>query len=189
MSKQSCITSLYLVLLLGILIFPKEVFAATIIDNQMNSNPFNRGSISSGQWVDSVGATTVTATWSDAWSYENNKDYEIKTSYNIMSYGSQYYAELNLGLMRIVYSRDGISAVYVKDGDIWKTHVMTTKGNYVWKLIYTSEKQYQVYRNSVLVASGKVENLPADTKFSITSKVNNEKFSLSLAPCFFLVVH
>ncbi|MEC0328219.1 hypothetical protein P4H42_01080 [Paenibacillus macerans] len=55
---------------------------------------------------------------------------------------------------------------------------MTTKGNYVWKLIYTSEKQYQVYRNSVLVASGKVENLPADTKFSITSKVNNEKFSL-----------
>lgn len=95
-----------------------------------------------------------------------------------MSYGTQYYAELNLGLMKIVYSRDRTSAVYVKDGDTWKTHVMTTKGNYVWKLIYTSEKQYQVYRNSELVASGKVEKLPANTKFPIISKVNNEKVSI-----------
>ena len=178
MIKKQTLFLSFLVFFIGILLLPKAASAAAILDNQMTSNPFNRGSISSGQWVDSNGASTVTATWSNAWTYDNSKKYEIETKYNIMEYGSKYYAELYLGLMKVTYSRDGVSAVYVRDGQSWITHKMTTKGNYTWKLVYSYDKTYQVYRNSVLVASGAVQTLPSNGTYSILSSINNEQVSI-----------
>ncbi|MEC0181979.1 cohesin domain-containing protein [Paenibacillus peoriae] len=178
MNKKRALFLHCLVLIIGFLILPKAAFAASVLDNQMTSNPFNRGSISSGQWVDSIDATILTATWSNAWTYDNSKKYEIATNYNIMQYGTNYYAQLDLGLMRVTYSRDGESAVYVRDGQSWITHKMTTKGNYTWKLVYSYDKTYQVYRNSVLVASGAVKALPSSGVFSIASTIGNEKVSI-----------
>lgn len=148
-----------------------------IVNDQSTVNNWNRGSISAGQWTDVNGASTITATYRYPWQYVQGTPIELEVHYNVASYGSNYYAELNMGLLHIYFHRDSDDFIQVRSGTGWIKHVMAanfTKGNNVWKLVYGKEGHYEVYRNGALVVTGKAVP-PATMNVTPTSTINNEQ--------------
>ncbi|GAS82021.1 DNRLRE domain-containing protein [Paenibacillus amylolyticus] len=148
-----------------------------IINDQSTELNWNRGSISAGQWTDVIGASTVTATYKYPIQYVQGTPIELEVNYNVASYGSNYYAELNMGLLHIYFHRDLDDFIQVRSGSGWIKHIVGanfTKGNNVWKLIYGKEGDYEVYRNGSLVVTGRA-TLPPTMTVTPTSTINNEQ--------------
>ncbi|RAI85697.1 concanavalin A-like lectin/glucanase superfamily protein [Paenibacillus pabuli] len=148
-----------------------------IVNDQSTVLNWTRGTVSNGQWTDSIGASTVTATYRYPWQYVQGTPIELEFHYNVASYGSNYYAELNMGLLHIYFHRDIDDFIQVRSGTGWIKHIVAanfTKGNNIWKLVYGKEGDYTVYRNGEFVVSGKAVP-PATMNVTPTSVINNEQ--------------
>ena len=165
------------VLSLTIVIALSLTVSATDFYDDMTVKNWNRGGVADGYWTDVYGAATVTATHSNQFVYPENTTITAETHYYVMSYGTNYYARLHLGVMILYYHRDKSDYVAVLDGTGWKYHYSSNdvNGNHEWKLVYHKDKSYTVYRDGSEYATGSVSEFPAYQAYTITSQVNNKR--------------
>ncbi len=172
--KMKLFLGLFSALLISMVISLNTASAKAVLSNEMDTNPFNKGSVSNGVWKDSADSgASSDATWASAWKYDNTKDYDITAKYTI---SGSYAAQLNLGLVRIAYIRDDESwlqkGVFIKDGTTWKKVSSETSATHVWKVSYKADKTFAVYKDDQLVTTGTVNTLPTSQTMNITNYVN-----------------
>ncbi len=140
--------------------------AKSIISNEMDKNPFDRGDVSNSIWSDTNNDTKSTEAYSGAstakwtkWTYDNTKDYEFIARYNISATASNSAAQLDLGLVKIGYVPANIETwikkgISIRDGNSWQQINVETKGDHEWRVIYKADKSFEIYKDGVRVNSG-----------------------------------
>ncbi len=165
--------------------------AKSLISNEMNSNPFKRGSVSNGIWSDTNNDTTSTAAFSGAytaewttWTYDNTKDYEFVTRYNISATGANSAAQLDLGLIKIGYIQKDMDnwlkkGISIRDGSSWQQITVDTTGDHEWRVIYKADKNFIIFKDGVAVKSGILSTKVANGKqFEMDNIVRNSTASI-----------
>lgn len=180
--KIKVVLGLMSMLLISTILSLQTASAKDVLINEMNSNPFDKGSIVSGEWKDSApSGSTSTATWKTAWKYDNTRDYDVSTEYYI---AGDYAAQLDLGILKIAHIRDDITnwitkGVFIKDGTTWKKIATTTTNKHIWKLTYKADKTYTLYKDGIVLQSGTVNELPQSQSFNVENIVNNSSVLLN----------
>ncbi|WPP41199.1 cohesin domain-containing protein [Paenibacillus hunanensis] len=165
--------------------------AKSVLRHEMDTNPFNRGTVSNGIWSDTNSDTSSTASytgantavWNNAWAYDNTKDYELVAKYNIIATGANSAAQLDLGLVKIGYIRTDtkdwlIKGISIRDGNSWQNISMDTTGNHEWRVSYQADKNFIIYKDGTEVYRNKISSLIPSKTFLIDNIVRNSTASI-----------